>query len=367
MHRLLERQLRKTGIGTEPPTAAQWALLLDRIDHVYTAADQDRYTLERALDLSSAEMRKRFSELRDAQGQLVLASRKAGMADVATDVLHNVGNVLNSVNVSANTVAQVVKGSARNGLSKSLALLATQPAPGKFLDEDPRGKKVIPYLTAVDKALGEERDVLLRETDSLAKHIEHIKSIVGQQLSVARGEMRGAMVVDQVNICELFDDAVGVLMSSGDSAQELTFVYDSEPIVLATDRHKVFQIVTNLLANARDAVTARPGASGVITLRARRMPDQRVAIEVDDDGIGIAEDTLARIFSHGFTTKEDGHGFGLHSSANAATELGGSLNARSKGLGCGATFTLVVSSVRPATQNTGRPRAASMPRAESNP
>ena len=365
MHRVLERQIRKLGIGGDPPTAEQWALLLERIDHAYTAADQDRYTLERALDLSSAEMRKRFSELRDAQGQLVLASRKAGMADVATSVLHNVGNVLNSVNVSANIVAQVVRGSARAGLGKALALLDSQPHPGKFLDEDPRGRKLISYLTAVDKALGDEHDTMQRETDSLAKNIEHIKSIVSQQLAAARGDVRGAKVVEHVSICELFDDAVGVLMGSLASPQKVTFVYDSETIVVATDRHKVFQIITNLLANARDAIAGRPGP-GLITLRARRVSAESVQIEVEDDGVGIAEETLARIFSHGFTTKSDGHGFGLHSSACAATELGGSLGARSAGTGCGATFTLLLTSGRKAP----RPTSANLPamtHAESTP
>ena len=345
MHRVLERQIRKLGIGGEPPNAEQWARLLERVDRTYTEGDQDRYTLERALDLSSAEMRNRFLALRDAQGQLVLASRKAGMADVATSVLHNVGNVLNSVNVSASLVAQVVKSSARSGLGKSLALLALQPSPGKFLDEDPRGRKLIPYLTAVDKALLDERETLLREADSLGKHIEHIKSIVSDQLSVARGDARGAKIVEQVEICELFEEAVCVAIASVRGEQRMSFVYDSDSIVIATDRHKVLQILTNLLTNARDATASRPGA-GLVTLRARRLPDERIEIQVEDDGIGIAAQTLTRMFSHGFTTKSDGHGFGLHSSACAASELGGSLTATSRGLGHGSTFTLVLESVK---------------------
>ena len=362
MHPVLERQLRKLAIADEPPNAQQWARLLERIDVAYTAADQDRYTLERALDLSSAEMRQRFDQLRDAQARLVLASRKAGMADVATSVLHNVGNVLNSVNVSANMVAQLVKSSARTGLGKSLALLATQPSPGRFLDEDPRGQKLIPYLTAVDKALIDERDTMLRETESLAKHIEHIKSIVSQQLAAARGDTRGARIVEAINVCELFDDAVSVLSGSPRSEQKLTFVYDSETLVIETDHHKVFQIVTNLVTNARDAIAARPG-SGLITLRARRVEDDRVVLEVEDDGIGIAPDTLARIFSHGFTTKNDGHGFGLHSSACAATELGGALSARSAGPGLGATFSLVLPTVLAARRAIQRrPSTTTMPR-----
>jgi len=341
MHGVLARQLRKLAIGDGPPDAEQWRRFLERVDCAYAAADQDRYTLERALELSSAEMRKRFAELREAQGKLVQASRKAGMADVATSVLHNVGNVLNSVNVSANIVGGLLKASARTGLGKSLALLSAQAAPGKFIDEDPRGKKLIPYLTAVDRSLGEERDAMLRETESLARNIEHIKCIVGQQLAGARGDTRGAKIVERVTLEELFDDAADVLQSTLATGQHVKLVREPGAVAIATDRHKVFQIVMNLLANARDAVAARPGA-GCVTLRALRLPDQRVAIEVEDDGIGIPEDTLARIFSHGFTTKNDGHGFGLHSSACAAGELGGSLAARSGGFARGATFTLLL-------------------------
>lgn len=365
MHSVLSRQIKKAGIGNGPPTAEQWAAFLERVDFAYTAADQDRYTLERALDLSSTEMRMRFEELREAQNQLVLASRKAGMADVATSVLHNVGNVLNSVNVSANLVAEAVRTSARGGLSKSLALLNAQAAPGKFIDEDPRGRKVLPYLAAVDKALGEERDTMLREAESLAKHIEHIKSIVGQQLAAARGDMRGAKIVQQVNVCELFDDALDVLKGTLPMPSALKLVCEREPIVIGTDRHKVFQIIMNLMTNARDALFARPGAS-TITLRSRRLPDDKVALEVEDDGIGIAPDTLARIFSHGFTTKNDGHGFGLHSSACAAAELGGSLDARSNGVGHGAIFTLVLPNVRNVSRPV-EPRLPTSANAEARP
>jgi two-component system sensor kinase FixL len=228
-----------------------------------------------------------------------------------------------------------------------------------------RGQKLLPYLAAVDKALTDERDVMLRETDSLAKNIEHIKVVVSQQLAAARGETHAVDIVEQVNVCELFDDALGVLTGSQTPPAHLTFVYDSEPLVIGTDRHKVFQIVTNLLANARDAITAR-GGPGIITLRARPLPEEQVSIEIEDTGVGIAEDTLARIFSHGFTTKKDGHGFGLHSSACAATELGGSLTARSAGLGAGATFTLVLKSVRP-PKRTGDRRTSSTHPAEPNP
>lgn len=340
MHRVLERQLRKLGIGHERPTAEQWARLLERVDIAYKAADDDRYTLERALDLSSEEMRKRFRSLRSTQEELVLASRKAGMADVATSVLHNVGNVLNSVNISAGIVLEATRKSAQTDLAKALALLTAQPQPGKFIDEDPRGKKLIPFLVLVDKALGDERQLLLREAESLVKHVDHIKSIVVQQLAVVRGDKRGPKVNESVDLAELLDDAVAIVRASTDT-RPIAFHHERTSIVTSTDRHKLMQIIVNLLTNARDAVASHRG-EGAVSVRVRRLPERRLLIEVEDDGIGIAADTLTRVFSQGFTTKTNGHGVGLHSSACAAGELGGSLGARSKGPDQGATFSLVL-------------------------
>ena len=352
MHNVLERQLRKIGIVGEPPTAEQWSRFLARVDAAYSDADRDRYTLERALDLSSGEMRKRFAELRDAQKQLMAASRKAGMADVATSVLHNIGNVLNSVNTSATLVADLARSSSRAGLGKCLSLLQAQPKPGAFIDEDPKGQRLIPYLHALDKTIGEERDSMLREVQSLSKNIEHIKQIVSQQLAAAKsGDSTSRTVVERVDLGELFQDLIAVVSSTVAPIGRIAFVRELEAMAIETDRHKLFQIVMNLVANARDAVANQAGAH-TIKLSTRVLPDDEIAISISDDGDGIAKDTLERIFNHGFTTKPHGHGFGLHSSACSAIELGGSLSATSDGLGCGATFTLVLPSRRLAKRSS---------------
>lgn len=339
MHRVLARQLRKVGIENDPPNAEQWRALLERIDRSYVEADQDRYTLERSLDLSSAEMKKRFSELRAAQEQLVEASRKAGMADVATSVLHNIGNVLNSVNVSSQLIAETLKASVGSRVRKTLELLAAHPQPGKFIDEDPRGKKVLPYLDGVDRALARERETMLVELESLTKAIEHIKVIVAMQLGLARGDRRRQQI-EPVSLDEVARAAVSML----EPCSGVCFVCECEPIVLDTDRHKLLDILTNLLANARDA--SKTCGGGTITVRTRRSGNA-VMLDVVDEGIGIAPDTLSRIFQHGFTTKPDGHGFGLHGSACAAMELGGTLTAASDGLGKGATFTITLDASTP--------------------
>ncbi len=106
-----------------------------------------------------------------------------------------------------------------------------------------------------------------------------------------------------------------------------------------TDKHRVLQILVNLLRNAKHACQDSERTDKRLTVRITNEGD-RIRVSVNDNGIGIPPENLTRIFNHGFTTKKDGHGFGLHSGALAATELGGSLTAHSDGAGCGATFTL---------------------------
>lgn len=340
MHKVLERQLRRAGIGDGPPTAEQWQTLLERVDRAYEEADKDRYTLERSLDLSSAEMRQRYTELQDAQRKLVEASRKAGMADVAASVLHNIGNVLNSANTSTGLIVQAMRSPSCAGLGKALALLAAQPAPGAFIDNDPKGKKVLPYLETLKQTLEEERRSLVTEVESLQKNLEHIKQIVSQQLSSTKGRPT-VEVSERIDMNELFQDAINLAKVDRDGhEQKLRVVREMGAPAIETDRHKLLQIVTNLLGNARDAVAER--GDGVITIHTTAGADDTVVIEIRDNGVGIPAGTLDRIFNHGFTTKANGHGYGLHGSACAALELGGKLSATSDGPGCGATFRLTL-------------------------
>jgi signal transduction histidine kinase len=338
MHRILERQLRRLELTDATPDPERWACLLARVDRAYVEADQDRYTLERALAISSEEMRERFDDLRAAQQQLVLASRKAGMADVATSVLHNVGNVLNSVNVSAGEVSRLASSRSVEGLTRAVALLQAQPQPGRFLDEDPRGAKLLEYLGALDASLARERAAMQDELAALRRHIEHIKVIVSQQLSVARGEHGAAEVRERLDLRALVDDALGMLRTTLPPGADLVVHGPRHSVSLSTDRHKVFQVVMNLLSNARDAVAGRAGVVEVLT----DTRDDLAVLTVRDNGVGVAPEVRDRIFTHGFTTKASGHGFGLHASACAAAELGGSLSLQSDGPGCGATFTLTL-------------------------
>ncbi len=279
--------------------------------------------------------------------KLVQTSRQAGMAEVATGVLHNVGNVLNSVNVSAATVEEMLRKSRVAQVRKLAELLGEHASDlGAFLTSDERGKMVPGYLSQLSEHLAQEQERALGELSQLNKHIGHIKDIISVQQSIAKT----AGVIEPVDLRELVDDALRMV---GESLRRHGVRVERELAevgVVQTDKHKVLQILVNLLSNAKDAVKECPGREGVVTVRlAARGEDggEGVRLEVEDNGVGIAPENLTRVFTHGFTTKKQGHGFGLHASALSAKELGGSLAARSEGEGRGARFVLELP-VRPA-------------------
>jgi C4-dicarboxylate-specific signal transduction histidine kinase len=276
-------------------------------------------------------------ELADAHTQLVETSRQAGMAEVATGVLHNVGNVLNSVNVSATLVSDRVRGSKAENLLKVATLLREHADHLEvFFASDPRGKLLLDYLPNLGAHLNEERSDMLEEIELLTKNLDHIKEIVAMQQSYAR--VSG--VVEPVAITSLADDALQINAAAlNRHGVEVIRNYADVPVV-AVDKHRVLQILVNLIRNAKYAMEECGQEKKQLLLGIDLTPGRCVRITVKDNGEGILPENLVRIFSHGFTTKKDGHGFGLHASALAASEMQGSLSASSDGPGTGATFTL---------------------------
>lgn len=273
---------------------------------------------------------------RATQRQLMEASHLAGMAEVASSVLHNVGNVLNSVNVSAATVGEVLDQSPVDGLERAVELLRQNWSDlGRFVHADPRGSRLLPYLEQLCRVLVEDRRRARGEVELLQKNIDHIKMIVTTQQTNARS-VAGA--TERLQMEEVVEDAIK-LSGAWDGKDGVELLRDFGNVPEAElHRHKLLQIVINLLSNARHAVADRPVRQIHVRLASRR-PDHLV-VEVEDTGKGIPQENLAKIFNHGFTTRPDGHGFGLHGSALAAAEMGGTLVAHSAGAGQGARFTL---------------------------
>ncbi len=282
------------------------------------------------------ERKRAHAELTRLHSELLEKSRQAGMAEVATGVLHNVGNVLNSVNVSATLVTDRTKTSKVASVAKLSTLIQEHASDlGEFFKSDAKGQRIPGYLKTLAADLADEQKAVLEELQHLRKNIDHIKEIVAMQQSYAK--VSG--VAETIPIVDVVEDALRMSASAlARHGLEVVRDYAVEPVMIV-DRNKVLQILVNLIRNAQHACddSARPDKQLKVCLRSAA---ERLLITVVDNGVGIPPENLTRIFNHGFTTRSDGHGFGLHSGALAAKELGGSLTVRSDGRGRGAAFTL---------------------------
>ena len=292
------------------------------------------YSVEFLRDISARK--DTDQELERVHKQLMTASRQAGMAEVATNVLHNVGNILNSVNISASLVIERVKQSKGPGVSRLAALLQEKgAAAAEFIAHDERGKRIPEYLASLGEQLASDQKMTLEELASLRDNLEHIKDTVAMQQSYAK--LCG--VTETVAVADLVEDSLrlnaGAFVRHGVTLRREF----SEVPPITVDKHKVLQILVNLVRNAKYACDESGRADKLLTLRIESAP-AGVRICVIDNGVGIPPENIPRLFTHGFTTRASGHGFGLHSGALAAQELGGTLRVMSDGPGRGATFIL---------------------------
>jgi signal transduction histidine kinase len=300
-----------------------------------------------AIARNITERKSAEAELEHMHKQLTDASRQAGMAEIANNVLHNVGNVLNSVNVSAGLIGSWVRDSKSQGFAKAVQLMNEHAADlGEFLARDAKGKALPGYLNKLVAAVAAEQHGITNELASLTRSIDHIKDIVATQQSYSGT----TSVLEPVQIQDLMEDALRINVASM-ARHRITVVKDYADVPkVMLDKHLVLQILVNLIGNAKHAMDGVSDRPHHITLRTKVSGQRaelngpadgaRLTICVEDDGEGIAPDNLARLFAHGYTTRKNGHGFGLHSCALAAKEMCGSITAHSNGLGHGAAFTL---------------------------
>jgi signal transduction histidine kinase len=284
-----------------------------------------------------SEQKRMQREVEQTHRQLLQVSRQAGMSEVATGVLHNVGNVLNSVNVSTILVIKGLDKSKIPDVTRLSELLAQNAGDlASFLTTDARGRQLPDYMSRLAEHLNQERESLLKECKSIHANVEHINEIVAMQQNYAKT----FAVVEKVKVRDLIEDALR--MNEGALTRHVVEVvrdYEPPDCEITVEKHKVLQILINLIGNAKYACDESGRDEKRITVRSRS--DQgRVQIEVIDNGVGILAENMTRIFNYGFSTRKNGHGFGLHNAANAAKELGGSLVARSEGVQRGASFLL---------------------------
>jgi signal transduction histidine kinase len=292
----------------------------------------------RALRLEVAERRRVERELVDANALTYEISHRAGMAEVATSVLHNIGNVLNSANVSVLLLYEQQKITSLKDLPSAIGLMtAHRHDLARYLHEDPQGRQLPEYLTLLSEVWRSEYESSIKEIEQLMLSMQHIKEIVMRQQSLSgQGGLKMRM-----NIKEVLDDAISLLAVQLKEADIEVTCQVSNEVWWSGDRIKLSQIILNLLMNGQQAIMASVEKNiRRLQIQVSQINDHTLRFDVTDNGLGMTEKTLNSLFSYGFTTKENGHGLGLHASALAAQEMGGTLSAQSDGIYLGSTFTL---------------------------
>jgi C4-dicarboxylate-specific signal transduction histidine kinase len=292
----------------------------------------------RQLTHSLCDRARTEAQLRLSSRDLTQRAHLAGMAEVASAVLHNVGNVLNSLNVSASLLREKIEHSRLDDLRRVADLvIERREALTALFREDPAGRLLPDLIAAVTETLKAEQVGQLTDLDHVVKGVAHIREVIQVQQNyagasalreVARPE---ALLDDALSLCRVDIDLLG--------ARIVREVTPGLPDVMV-DRHSVLEILINALRNAREAMEAFPAEAHVLTLRASLVPNGGVRLSVGDTGMGIAPENTEQLFTYGFTTKSGGHGFGLHHAAIAARKMGGVLRLDSAGPGLGATCSL---------------------------
>jgi signal transduction histidine kinase len=244
------------------------------------------------------------------------------------------------MNVSLSLVSRRVAAMKIGSLDRAVKMLTDRPpgTRGVFIEEDEKGRRLPEFFTQVSANLALDQNMLVSEVAELEKYLQHVKGVIAMQQNYARK----TSVVERVSLSDVIDEALR-LEGASIAKHGLDVVLDlAATPTLLIDKHQVLQILVNLVANAKQAMGQVQGRPRRLGIRTGVSGDdgRRVFVEVTDTGIGIAAEHLTSIFNHGFTTKVDGHGFGLHASANSAKVMRGSLEASSDGPDRGACFRL---------------------------
>ncbi len=287
--------------------------------------------------VSSLLLQKRvLRELKEAQKELVEKAHQSGMADIATGVLHNVGNLLNSVKSSIEAIEGVLVGSPVDGLSKANKLLGEHmDRLEEFIRNDPRGKNLLRYFIKIEAPIQNAFNQIRQDVKRVIERINIIDDVIAAQQSYAG--VGG--LSEKAGLADIIEDTL-TMQSGTFERHKIRLIRDySEVPEILVQKTKLIHIIVNLVKNAKDAMVAVAPENKVLTLAITR-DDRAIFVRVTDSGCGIPPENITKIFSHGFTTKNGGHGFGLHSCANYMKEMGGEMWAESEGLGKGASFVL---------------------------
>jgi len=279
----------------------------------------------------------RTAQLEAAHKELVENAHYAGMAEIATSILHNVGNILNSVTTSGYCLRDRLSQSRLESLERANDLLEQRRSElTEALADDHKGLLLLDFYPKLTALMRDEQCDALSQVDTLLEKIDTIKEVVAQHHNYASGIYQS----ERLELESLVDIALGIMgLTNGTDEIHVNTDFEPAPPVMV-QKTKMIHILVNLIKNAKESIR-ESGESGTIQIRIQQT-DEDVVLAIEDDGIGIRPADLTRIFCHGYTTKEGGNGFGLHSVATSIQEMNGEIRVASEGLGHGATFALVL-------------------------
>ena len=312
----------------------------ERCNLLDTLLAQAAISLENARVYDHLEelVKERTRELEKTHKQLLETAHRAGMAEVAAGVLHNVGNALNSALTPATLIGENLEQSRLPTLHKLVEHLERQEDLSYYISKDERGKKLPEFLKQLSKTLTGEQADIFEKLNYLTESLDQISEVIRLQQSYTGMQP----LKEELSLAELVEDALQIDAAGFEERGiKITCEFSEVPPV-KSDRHRLMLILINLLNNARDAILTSETEEKVIRLFIEPEEEGRVVIRVEDKGEGIKPENLDKIFRSRFSTRDNRQGFGLHNSANAAAELGGELSARSAGPGQGAVFTLTI-------------------------
>lgn len=270
--------------------------------------------------------------------EMVRSAHYAGMAEIATGVLHDVGNILNSVNVSCDVIRDITRSSKVDSLQRVNQLLlshAEEDLAG-FLTEHPKGRLLPRLYGELGNSLSEERRQLAQELSNLTQSINLIRDVIRTQQE--RAEV--SALREETELVPVIEDALKLQNANiANHSVQIVRDFDENAPAIPIEKTKLIYVLVNLIKNGVEAMLGLDVPERVLRIRLRQENEEQV-IGVADNGVGIEVEDESKIFAHGFTTKDNGHGFGLHASANYIAELGGSIEFQSEGRGRGVEFVL---------------------------
>lgn len=314
--------------------------VISELKGVRDELQRNNEALETANSQLRDEMQQRMTaeaERNALQADLVEIARRVGLEELTTNILHNVGNTLNSVNVSLSKIERQIIASKVNSIPQLASLLSqNEERLIDFIRNDPRGQKVPEYIRRLSELLEIEKREIETEIDVLRKSVDHINQIVSYQQAYSKlVEFR-----ELLDVCELIRDALSITAGELDRFGIKAHCEFSVIPPMLVDRRKLIQIMLNLISNAKHAIVDRGEPNGWIRITTELAEGDILRLVVEDNGLGITKENMGRLFTFGFTTRDEGHGFGLHGCANHAHEMDGKIYAESQGLNAGARFVL---------------------------